>query len=193
VERFNRTIKTKLYKMFYATANKEWVTRLPGLIEEYNNTIHSVIGMTPKEAHDIKSIKGIRDLFDQQQADTFRENSGPAKFKVGQFVRVSRVKDTFEKGYHQSWTNELFIVTKVIDAVPWTYHIEDIEHEKVDGSFYEDELQLSKQNKITDFIIEEVEKTEKRNGKDFSFIKWQGYPKKFNSWVATSSIKEKKE
>ena len=59
----------------------------------------------------------------------------------------------FDKGYTPNWTEEVFVVDKVVLAKPVTYHVVDLLGEKVEGSFYEKELQKAKQQT---FRIEKV-------------------------------------
>ena len=63
------------------------------------------------------------------------------KFKVGDHVRISKYKNIFAKGYTQNWSEEVFVVSKIKDTVPWTYVISDLNGEPITGSFYEKELQ----------------------------------------------------
>ena len=44
------------------------------------------------------------------------------------------------KGYTQNWLEEAFVVSKIKNAVPWTYVISDLNGEKIIGSFYEKSL-----------------------------------------------------
>ena len=69
------------------------------------------------------------------------------KFKVGDHVRISKYKNIFAKGYTQNWSEEVFVVSKTKDTVPWTYVISDLNGEKITGSFYEKELQKNKSKK----------------------------------------------
>ena len=50
IERFNRTIKEKMFKYFSANNKRTFIHVLDLLVDQYNNTIHSSIKMTPKEA-----------------------------------------------------------------------------------------------------------------------------------------------
>ena len=59
------------------------------------------------------------------------------KFNVGDLVRISRYKNIFAKGYTKNWSEEVFVVSKIKDTVPWTYEISDSNVEKIAGSFYE--------------------------------------------------------
>ena len=62
-------------------------------------------------------------------------------------------KNIFAKGYAPNWSEEIFIVSKIKNAVPWAYVISDLNGEEIIGTFYEKELQ--KTNK-EEFKIEKV-------------------------------------
>jgi len=66
--------------------------------------------------------------------------AGPAKFKVGDSVRVSKYKTVFEKGYTPNWTTEMFKIVKVQRTNPVTYLLEDCRGKFIAGAFYEYEL-----------------------------------------------------
>ena len=69
---------------------------------------------------------------------------GP-KFKVGDHVRISKYKNIFAKGYTPNWSEEVFVIKKVKNTVPWTYVISDLNGEEIIGTFYEKELQKTNQ------------------------------------------------
>ena len=75
------------------------------------------------------------------------------KFKVGDHVRISKYKNIFAKGYAPNWSEEVFVIKKVKNTVPWTYIINDLNSEENTGSFYEKELQKTNQKK---FSIEKI-------------------------------------
>ena len=75
------------------------------------------------------------------------------KFKVGDHVRISKYKNVFAKGYTSNWSEEVFIINKIKNTVPWTYIISDLNGEEITESFYEKELQKTSQEK---FRIEKV-------------------------------------
>ena len=70
-----------------------------------------------------------------------RSNKKNPKFEVGDHVRISKYKNIFAKGYTPNWSEEVFIINKIKNRVPWTYAISDLNGEKITGSFYEKELQ----------------------------------------------------
>ena len=89
----------------------------------------------------------------------FQKKKDP-KFKVGDYVRISKYKNIFAKGYTPNWSEEVFIVSKIKNTVPWTYVISDLNGEEIIRSFYEKELQKTNQKK---FRIEKVLKRKVRN------------------------------
>ena len=108
------------------------------------------------------------------------------KFKVGDQVRISKKKKTFEKGFTTNWSEELFIVTEVKNTKPATYEIEDLNGKAIQGTFYEQELQKSKQSS---YRIEKVLKRRKgKNGQKEVYVKWKGYDSSFNSWIPLSDL-----
>jgi len=186
VERFNRTLKTMMWKELTAMNSHEWVSILPDLINRYNNKKHSSIGMTPNEASsgklqplpekkedkEKKEVKWITDDM-LKKYDT--------KFKIGDWVRISRIKGTFEKGYDQNWSHEIFKIDKVLYTQPTTYKLVDYNGEEIKGSFYNEELQKTRLRDI--FFVEKVLKTKVVDGVKWEYVKWLGYDKKDNSWI----------
>ena len=103
-------------------------------------------------------------------------NDKDPKFKLGDRVRISKYKIIFAKGYTPSWSEEIFVIKKVKNTVPWTYVINDLNGEEIMGTFFEKELQKTNQE---EFRIEKVIKTKG----DKMYVKWKGYDNSFNSWI----------
>ena len=103
-------------------------------------------------------------------------NDKDPKFKVGDHVRISKYKNLFAKGYIPNWSEEVFVVSKIKNAVPWTCVINDLNGEEITGTFHEKELQKTNQQEIR------IEKVIKRND-DKLYVKWKGYDNSFNSWI----------
>ena len=103
-------------------------------------------------------------------------NDKDPKFKVGDHVRISKYKNIFAKGYTPNWSEEVFVIKKVKNTVPWTYVINDLNVEEIIGTFYEKELQSSNQQEYR------IEKIIKRKV-DKLYFKWKGYDSSFNSWI----------
>ena len=82
------------------------------------------------------------------------------------------------------WSEEVFVINKIINTVPWIYAISDLNGEEITGSFYEKELQSTNQQKIR------IEKIIKRKG-DKLYVKWKGYNDSFNYWINKKDILQK--
>ena len=146
----------------------------------YNARYHSSVKMSPKEASLKKNgARVYKNLYD----NVIESPEATSKFEVGDSVRISKKKAMFEKGYTPRWTEEIFKVYEVQMTNPMTYKLEDLNGEKIDGSFYEAELQKTTQDV---FRIEKILKKDKKNG--MALVKWRGYSSKFNSWVPMSSL-----
>ena len=70
-----------------------------------------------------------------------KTNDKDPKFKVGDRVRISKYKNNFAKGYKPNWSEEVFVIKKVKNTIPWTYVINDLNGEEIMETFYEKELE----------------------------------------------------
>ena len=178
VERWIRTMKEKMWKYFTDNNTSVYVNILPDLVEDYNNTRHSSIKMTPVEASKKKNELEVWRNPYPNHLDIININP---KFSIGDKVRISKKKKTFEKGYTTRWTEEVFTIVEVKHTLPVTYKIADLNGEEIQGTFYEPELQKTSQQ------LFRIEKVIKR-GKKKSLVKWKGYSDDFNSWVDIKDI-----
>ena len=170
-EIFIKTLKNKIYKHVTAIGKNVYFNDLDDIIKKYNNTVHSLIKMKPKDVTD--------DSFVEYSEEA---NMKSPKFKVGDNVRISKYKNIFAKGYTPNWSTEVFVVNKVQNTVPWTYLIDDLNSEEIKDSFYEKELQKTDQKEFR------IEKVIKRKGNKL-YVKWKGYNNSFNSWIDKKEIK----
>ena len=143
VERFNKTLRDIMWKTFTIEEHNEWVDRLPEIVDQYNNKVHSAIKMTPLEASELSKHKEKRLMNDQ-----YSNSLGPIgkpKFELADWVRVLRTKDKFEKGYTARWSKEIFQSVRIDVNKPITYYLKDENGDMEKGIFYENELQKTKQ------------------------------------------------
>lgn len=138
-ERFIRTIKSIIYKYFTFKNSKKYVDVLDQLVDIYNRRKHRSIGCAPADVNDNNILKIWEFMTRDHPKTIFNEKK--VKFNVGNFVRISNPKQTFDKGYKKQWSDEIFLVQKVILSHPHTYTITDLNGEKIEGKFYEEELQ----------------------------------------------------
>ena len=159
-ERFIRTLKKNIY-----------FDVLNDIVNKYNSPVHKTIKMKPTDVTD-DSYAEYNENF----------NKKDPKFKVGDHVRISKYKNIFAKGYTPNWSEEVFVINKIKNTVPWTYAISDLNGEEITGSFYEKEFQKTSQEKFR------IEKILKRKG-DKLYVKWKGYDNGFNSWIDKKDLK----
>ena len=174
-ERWNRTIKEKMYKRSTIQNNTVYIYILPKILASYNNSKNRSIGMTPNEA---RKPENYGRVYWNLYGDLESQNRKPA-FRIGDTVRISKYKrKTFDKGYTPNCTEEVFVIDEIRPTDPITYKIS----EEIEGTFYREELQKTDQ---TIFRIERViRKTE-----DKALVKWKGSPDGFKSWVSLKDLK----
>ena len=113
---------------------------LNDILIKYNNTVQGNIKMKPTDV----SLKWNQsDSYAKYNEDS---NVAKPKFKVGDHVRISKYKNSFSEGYTQNWSEEVFVISKIKNTVPWKYVISDLNGEKITGSFYEKELQKTRKS-----------------------------------------------
>ena len=105
-----------------------------------------------------------------------RVNDKNPKLEVGDQVRFSKYQNIFAKRYPPSWSEEVFVIKKVKNTVPWTYVINDLNSDEIIGTFYEKELQKTNQQEFS------IEKVIKKKGNRL-YVKWKGYDSSFNRWI----------
>ena len=169
-ERFIRTLKTKIYKYITLVSKNVYINKLDDIVGEYNNTYNRTIKIKPVDVKDNTYIDFSK-----------KRNDKDPKFKVGDHVRISIYKNIFAKGYTPNWSEEVFIVSKIKNTVPWTYIINDLKDEEIIGTFYEKELQKTNQKEFR------IEKVIRRKG-DKLYVKWKGYDSSFNSWIVKKDL-----
>ena len=169
-ERFIRSLKSKSYEYMTSISKNVYIDKLNAIVNKYNNTYHTTIKMKPIDVKDNTYINTNKKI-----------NYKDPKFKVGDYVKISKYKNIFAKGYMPNWSEEVFVIGRIKNTVPWTYVINDLNSEEITGAFYENELQKTNQKKFR------IEKVIKRKG-DKLYVKWKGYDNSFNSWINKNDI-----
>ena len=142
-----------------------YVDKLDDIVNECNNTHHRTIKMKPVDVKDNTNIDFKKEVNDKDP-----------KFEIGDHIRISKCTNIFAKGYTPNWSEEVFVIKKVKNAVPWTYVINDLNGEKLIGTFYEKELKKANQR---EFRIDQVIK---KKG-DKLYVKRKSCDSSFKSWI----------
>lgn len=179
-ERFNRTLREKLSRYFTKVGHKIWYEILPTIIVTYNKTANrGIFGLKPVEI----TKKNASDVWWNQEP----EPSIPlVKYKLGNYVRISRIKGPFIKNFDQNWSEEVFQIVGIDKSKsPVMYMLEDLKHNVINGRFYTQELQVIGDRPPEVYRVEKIIKTKGRGEHKQFLVKWHGYSKDYNSWISS--------
>jgi hypothetical protein len=179
IERFNRTLKTKMWRQFTEKQTNRWVDMLAELLEWYNHKEHR--GLRSRTPYSVS--RWPETYQPEEKSDT------PIKprFKLEDRVRISRWKGIFDKGYVANWSGEQFTVIGIRTSCsgdPPMYTLHDHRQERIKGAFYEEELQKIKYADI--YLVEKVIKRSKKS--KLALVKWLGFADDRNSWIPEADV-----
>lgn len=177
IERFNRTLKSKMWQQMHYNGSYIWIDILDNIISTYNHTNHRTIGMKPSEVDKRNEKILLQTVYMYKKEFPLKH-----KYNVGDFVRISKYKSTFQKGYEPQWTTEIFSVSKVQLTQPITYLLKDYKENEIKGAFYELELQKVK---YPNYYL--IEKVLRRSGNKL-YVKWLGFDNSHNSWINSKNV-----
>ena len=179
VERFNRTLKQRMYRYFTTNNTLNFVPVLPALVKSYNRSYHRSIKMAPEQV----TLANSEQVWENLYGKAMKRKVG--MLKVGDHVRLNKKFRPFKKSYLPGWTEEVFVVRKVNKGTIPTYKIEEWDGTTLQGTFYKQDLQ-----KVTvmDDNIFRIEKIVKRKGNKV-LVNWKGWPDKYNSWIEKRLVK----
>ena len=188
-ERAIRTVKSLLYRYFLHKQTHRYVDVLQDLVFTYNNRPHkSLESQAPASVTSSNEDMIWKTMYVDKNSK--RKKSG-FRFKINDQVRISYKKYVFQRDYHQKWTEEYFIITqRVRKANHNMYKLKDLTGEDIDGLFYESELQKINKTINSTFRVQKILKRRRKKSGEELFIKWMGWPDKFNSWVAAVDVQK---
>ena len=141
-ERVIRTVRNLLKKPVFEKGKANWLSELPSVIKQYNNTIHHSIKITPNQA----SKKSNEKLVYSNRQD--RRVKQKPKFKLGDLVRTADIKRVFSKGDSTNYRHKLYTITEVIhDTIP-AYRIDYLSERYNENLLLPTKLSLEENNKI---------------------------------------------
>ena len=86
-----------------------YIDKLDDIVDIFNSTYQSTIKIKP---FNVKSSTCI--------CSSKQNNEKDPEFKIGDIVRILKYKNIFAKGYTQYWSEEVFVIKKVKNTMPWT-------------------------------------------------------------------------
>ena len=193
VERFNKTLKSKIVKYMYQNQTYKYIDILDDILKSYNSTIHRSTQMRPKDVNKATGLTLWAKEY-MKKGKTRKKKTPFFKYEIGNYVRLSRSTNIFSREYDQKWTGELFKIVKRYprQGLPF-YEVDDYDGEKIEGSFYESELQRVDIDDNPIFKIEKIIQTKGRGSKKQHLVRWLGWPPKYDSYISESDIKDIKD
>ena len=198
IERFNRTFKRILVQLMEHHNSVRWVDFIKPAISIYQSRKHSSIGMSPDEAEDEENHAAIYDKLLRKYAKDDRiryiKNKKLPKFRKGDIVKIFKKKGIFTRGFNQSVTKEYFTIYHIDRRLSKDrYYLKDLMGERIIGSFYSEYLvpftpptdggEYRIDPNFSDF------KRKRIRGVPHIWVKWLGWPSKFNQWVPEADIR----
>lgn len=183
VERVNRSIQDIIFKYLTENETFHFLDVMNELLRSYNERYHRTIKMSPSDAEDATNHVIVRSNLNEYYDKARSKRTKRVRFKVGDTVRLAKLKHQFQRGYNERFKRELFEVVEIFTRMPITqYALKSLNNQEVIvGKFYANELQKHS-SKI--FRIEEVMKSRTlKNGKKQHYVRWQDFDESHNSWV----------
>ena len=186
VERFNRTLKGRMFKYFTSIGKRKYIDVLNKLVRSYNTTFHRTIKMAPESVNYSNSKMVFFNTYGHQSRRDLINNTLTTKprFKVGDIVRIKYTLTQMDKSYYPNWSDMLYEIVHVImgNRRP-LYRLKDENGNTLKKRYYDEELSLS--NRETPARIEKIIKHDKKNRR--LLVKWLNTPSSLNSWVPENS------
>jgi len=184
-ERVIRTLKGKIYRYFTKFQTHTYIDVLNDIVDGYLNTVHTTTGLKPIEINSNNEQSVYEKLY--LPAHVVKEQTSAVyKYDVGEYVHTLESRSPFTKGYENTFTQEIFEIVYRTPTTPPRYKLIDLQRESIAGTFYEQELHLAFMPEF--FPVEKVLKRRVRDKKKEALVRWQGYPEKFDQWVADEDV-----
>lgn len=175
-ERVIRTLREKLGEAFTFQGNFKWVSLIDNIVKIYNNTKHSKTKIEPSK------VTKSNEKFILNTYFTIKPIFMTPKYKIGDFVRISKFKKTFEKSSTRNWSTEIFKIVKINRKYPVTYLLEDYQGQPILGQFNEYEIMQSKYPNV--YLVDRIIKSKGNK----VFVSWLGFDSTHNSWINKNEI-----
>ena len=198
IERFNRTFKRILVQLMEHHNSVRWVDFIKPAISIYQSRKHSSIGMSPDEAEDEENHAAIYEKllrkYTKDDRIKYIKNKKLPKFRKGDIVKIFKKKGIFTRGFNQSVTKEYFTIYHIDRRLSKDrYYLKDLTGERIIGSFYSEYLvpftpptnggEYRIDPNFSDF------KRKRIRGVPHIWVKWLGWPSKFNQWIPEADIR----
>lgn len=189
-ERVLKTIKTKIYRYFTYKQSYRYIDKLQSFADGYNKTKHMTIDMAPGDVTKNNSEEvRLAAYFARHKKHPTIKKKWRFRFKVGDHVRITHLRNPFSREYDEKWTGEIFSIASRFwrTTVP-IYRLKDYNGEDITGTFYQSELQKVYVDENSMWKVEKILRTQGQGRNKRYFVKWLRWPKQFNSWINASDV-----
>ena len=188
-ERFIKTLKHKIFRYLMKKRTQKYIDVLQDMVHSYNHTVHRSLGATPDSVTKDKEGESRLQQYLLRKKQPVMSKSRPYRLKLGQTVRLSHVRNVFDREYSQKWTGELFKIKSRFrrEGLP-VYTLMDWENDVINGTFYEPELQAVDVDATTEYYIDKILKKRVRNKQREVLVQWLHWPKKYDSWIPETDV-----
>ena len=189
VERFQRTLMTKITKYMTSQGSQSFVNKLPLFIKSYNNAFHRSIKMTPAEAMNAPAAAVFKNLYGfSNERAMLRQLQRKAVLLKGDHVRIQTQKDRFTKGYAQNFTDQVYYIDHPVSSMTRpVYRLKDHKGDVIKGNFYPEEVQKV----VPDTSYRVIVLAERRWGRGKQYlVHYVNYPDTENEWISGQRLQE---
>ena len=102
-----------------------YIDKLDDIVNKYNNTYHRTIKMKPAHVKQIAYINSSKEI-----------NVEDPKLKICDIARISKYKNIFAKGYALIWSEDVLVIKKVENTMPWTFVVSELKDEQILETLY---------------------------------------------------------
>lgn len=195
-ERVIRTLRNRMHRYMTHNQTFRYLDHLQDFANSYNSTHHRTIGMMPRQVSEDNETKvWWRTYWDTHRKSVKKERKHksrlqkPFRFKIGDNVRITYLRNVFTRDHHQKWSGEVFkIARRILRGGLPIYYLKDYHDQDLIGSFYQPELQRIDVDENQMWKVEKILKSRTRRGKKEHFVRWLHWPKSFDQWVKAEDI-----
>lgn len=186
IERFNRTLKEKMFHYFTLKGKRRYIDVLQELIDSYNNSFHRSIKMTPNQVNDSNTKEVFKNLYGFNSKREYLMKMKSPKLTIDDSVRKNYKKNVHDRGYYPNWTDSIYKIYKSMPGLNQPYYVLKNESGEIDARrYYPNEIQIVKPNL---YRIEKILKKRKFRGKEQFFVKWLNHGESQNSWIDSTDL-----
>ncbi|XP_041375275.1 uncharacterized protein LOC121388115 [Gigantopelta aegis] len=186
-ERVIKTIKMHLYRHMLKNFTYKYMSVLEKVVYSYNHTKHRMLGQTAASVNQTNEEEVRLSQYLIKPKKAIQKNK--FTFDIGDKVKVSHLRDTFEPEYQEKWSGEIFTIEKRY----WSqgndlYNLKDWGGDAIKGTFYTAKLQKVTENPDQLYRIQDIVKRRTLNRQKEVVVKWLHWPKKYNSWILEADV-----